>query len=99
MVATKMGLPSISELLEASLPEDIEDDIRSIASAVPGVRNIHELKTRRNGMSYIIDAHILVDPTISVVASHDIATSVENALTQKFGMETQINIHVEPDTK
>ncbi len=99
VVATKMGLPSISELLEASLPKDIEDDIRSIASAIPGVRNIHELKTRRNGMSYIIDAHILVDPTISVVASHDIATMVENALTQKFGMETQINIHVEPDTK
>ena len=99
VVAIKMGLPSISELLEASLPEDVENDIRDTANSVPGVRNIHELKTRRNGMSYIIDAHILVDPTISVVESHDIASRVEEALTLKFGTETQINIHVEPDMR
>ena len=99
VVAIKMGLPSISELLEASLPEDVEKDIRDTATSVPGVRNIHELKTRRNGMSYIIDAHILVDPTISVVESHDIASRVEEALTLKFGTETQINIHVEPDMR
>ena len=99
VVAIKMGLPSISELLEASLPEDVENDIRDTATSVPGVRNIHELKTRRNGMSYIIDAHILVDPTISVVESHDIASRVEEALTLKFGTETQINIHVEPDMR
>ena len=99
VVAIKMGLPSISELLEASLPEDVENNIRDTATSVPGVRNIHELKTRRNGMSYIIDAHILVDPTISVVESHDIASRVEEALTLKFGTETQINIHVEPDMR
>ena len=92
-----MGLPSIEELLEASLPEDVEYEIRETASAVPGVRNIHALKTRRNGVSYIIDAHILVDPQISVVESHEIASQVENALSSRYGKETQVNIHVEPD--
>lgn len=97
VVAVKMGLPSIEELLEASLPEDVEYEIRETASAVPGVRNIHALKTRRNGVSYIIDAHILVDPQISVVESHEIASQVENALSFRYGKETQVNIHVEPD--
>ena len=97
VVTVKMGLPSIEELLEASLPEDVEYEIRETASAVPGVRNIHALKTRRNGVSYIIDAHILVDPQISVVESHEIASQVENALSSRYGKETQVNIHVEPD--
>ena len=97
VVAVKMGLPSIEDLLEASLPEDVEYEIRETASAVPGVRNIHALKTRRNGVSYIIDAHILVDPQISVVESHEIASQVENALSSRYGKETQVNIHVEPD--
>lgn len=97
VVAVKMGLPSIEELLEASLPEDVEYEIRETASAVPGVRNIHALKTRRNGVSYIIDAHILVDPQISVVESHEIASQVENSLSSRYGKETQVNIHVEPD--
>lgn len=97
VVAVKMSLPSLAELLETSLPEEIEKDIISIANSVQGVENIHELKTRRNGISYIIDAHVVVDPHISVTEAHNIATEVENALREKYGNETQINIHIEPD--
>ena len=97
VVAVKMSLPSLAELLETSLPEEIEKDIISISNSVQGVENIHELKTRRNGISYIIDAHIVVDPHISVTEAHNIATEVENALREKYGNETQINIHIEPD--
>ena len=97
VVAVKMSLPSLAELLETSLPEEIEKDIISISNSVQGVENIHELKTRRNGISYIIDAHIVVDPHISVTEAHNIATDVENALKEKYGNETQINIHIEPD--
>ena len=96
VVAVKMAMPSLAELLEASLPEEIEDEILATASSVEGVNDVHELKTRRNGMSFIIDAHIAVDPDISVVEAHNIATNVENALRERYGRETQINIHVEP---
>lgn len=96
VVAVKMAMPSLAELLEASLSEEIEDEILATASSVEGVNDVHELKTRRNGMSFIIDAHIAVDPDISVVEAHDIATNVENALRERYGRETQINIHVEP---
>lgn len=95
-VAVKMALPSLAELLEASLPEDMENEIKEIAMSVEGVDDIHELKTRRNGISVIIDAHVVVDPDMTVVQAHDIATAVETALRSRFGAETQINIHVEP---
>lgn len=95
-VAVKMALPSLAELLEASLPEEMENEIKEIAMSVEGVDDIHELKTRRNGISVIIDAHVVVDPDMTVVQAHDIATAVETALRSRFGAETQINIHVEP---
>ena len=98
VVAVKMALPSLAELLETSLPEEIENEIMDIASTVPGVNDIHELKTRRNGMSFIIDAHVVVDPDMTVVEAHDIATNVEEALCSRFGPETQTSIHIEPDT-
>jgi cation diffusion facilitator family transporter len=97
VVAVKMAMPSLNELLEASLPEAIENEIIVTASSVKGVKDIHNLKTRRNGISAIIDAHIVVDPSISVTEAHDIATEVEEALSRKFGSETQVNIHIEPD--
>ena len=98
VVAVKMAMPGLNELLETSLPEDIEKEIIEIAGSVPGVNDIHELKTRRNGMSFIIDAHVVVDPHMSVVEAHDIATNVEEALRSRFGNETQTSIHIEPDT-
>jgi divalent metal cation (Fe/Co/Zn/Cd) transporter len=97
VTAIRIAIPSLAELLETSLPEDIENEIIKAASEVPGVNDIHELKTRRNGISVIIDAHIVVDPSMTIVEAHDIATNVEEALTAKFGKETQMNIHVEPD--
>lgn len=96
VIAVRLALPSLAELLETSLPEDIEQEIVAIASAVTGVNDVHELKTRRNGISFIIDAHIAVNPDISIVEAHDIATDVEDALRSRYGQETQINIHVEP---
>lgn len=98
IIAVKMALPSLSELLESSLPEDVENKIVETALQIDGVIDIHELKTRRNGISYIIDAHITVASTLSIVQAHDIANNVEDALRTKFGSETQINIHMEPET-
>ena len=82
----------------SDLPEDVENKIVETTLQIDGVIDIHELKTRRNGISYIIDAHITVASTLSIVHAHDIANNVEDALRTKFGSETQINIHMEPET-
>ena len=97
VVAIKMALPAMKELLDISLPEEVENQIETIAVGVEGVVDLHNLKTRRNGPSVIIEAHIRVDHNISIVQAHEISTEVENRLTEHFGSETQINIHVEPD--
>lgn len=96
IVAVKMAGPALNELLEGSLPDDVEKDIVATAGAVEGVKDVHNLKTRRNGTSMIIEAHIVVDPMISVQEAHNIVTSAEKTLIAKYGPETQISFHVEP---
>lgn len=97
VVAVKMAGPSLNELLDRSLPEDVEQDIISAASSVCGVADVHGLKTRRNGTSVIIEAHIVVNPDTTVRQAHDITIAVENSLRAKYGQDTQISLHVEPD--
>lgn len=96
VVAVKMAVPSLQELLDASLPEDMEKDIVALIEGVDGVRNAHGLKTRRNGTSVIIEAHIVVDPDITVLQAHNISTAVEHVLRARYGSRTQISLHVEP---
>ena len=95
-VAYKLARPSIQELLEMSLPEEIEHSIEQKIQATPGVITFHHLRTRKNGNTFIIDMHIKVDPHSSIVEAHDIATHVENNLKAAFGKHTQINVHIEP---
>ena len=95
-VAYKLARPSIQELLEMSLPEEIEHSIEQKIQATPGVITFHHLRTRKNGNTFIIDMHIKVDPHSSIVEAHDIATHVENNLKTAFGKRTQINVHIEP---
>ncbi len=99
VVAVKMALPSLEELLETSLPEDIEKEIIQTISSVKGVVDVHDLRTRRNGITFIISAHIIVSSQISIVEAHDISTEAEEAIQKKYGPETHISIHVEPDTE
>lgn len=95
-VSIDLGLPSIKELLEASLPEEIVKDIEETIVSHPEVKRFHHLKTRKIGNAFAIDVHIKLDKDISFVASHDIATDIERAFREKYGMQTHISIHTEP---
>lgn len=97
VVAVKMALPAMKELLDISLPEETENEIIETISNITGVTDVHNLKTRHTGPSVIIDAHIMVDHRLNIVEAHDICTAAEEALKKRFGHETQISLHIEPD--
>lgn len=97
VVAVKMALPAISELLEIALSEEEKSEIYNAITSAPGVVTFHHLRSRRSGTNVIIDLHIKVNPDISVENAHHIATSVEDNLRAHFGRyETLTNIHIEP---
>lgn len=95
-VAIKLGLPSMHELLEKSLPKVMLDDIATLIESHPDVIQQHNLKTRKVGNVIVIDVHIKLDKNISFVKSHDVATEIEKGLRKKFGTSTITNIHTEP---
>lgn len=97
VVAVKISIPALNELTDASLPDEIENQIMGIIQSVEKVENVHDLRTCRNGQNYIIDAHVVLDPMMTVAEAHDITVKIEAALRQEYGADTLIAIHVEPD--
>ena len=95
-VAIQLLVPCIEELLEKSLPAEVEDKIKQEILSFPGVSAPHHLRTRRIGNSYAIEVHIRMDGKISLEEAHHTATAIENRLKSEFGNRTYINIHVEP---
>lgn len=97
VMAVKMSVPAIKELLDVSLPDEVEEKIEATAKSVKGVVDLHELKTRREGPGIIMEGHLVLDSEISLKEAHDISKKVEESLRKKFGPETQISLHLEPE--
>lgn len=97
VVAVKMALPALTELVDTSLPRETEERIVSILLSTSGVISVHELKTRSCGHYYVIEAHVVVNPSITVLQAHDITVEAEKSIRSAFGQQTQISIHVEPN--
>jgi cation diffusion facilitator family transporter len=95
-VAVYLLRDGIGDLMEHSLPDEVEDDILRLAGSVDGVTKPHELRTRRIGNHYAIELHILMDGDITLREAHEKASEVEDLLRRKYGEETHVAVHVEP---
>ena len=95
-VAYKLLKQGFNELLEASLPDDVERQILEVIASFPDVSDPHHLRTRRIGSRYAIELHIRMDGNISLAQSHARTREIEQALKARFGAATHITLHVEP---
>ena len=95
-VAIDLLRNGIGDLMEHSLPDEVESEILQLAGSIPGVTKPHDLHTRRIGNHYAIELHILMDDDISLREAHNKSEEVENILREHYGKETHISVHVEP---
>lgn len=97
----KMGLTlawdSLQDLADRGVSEETQAQIKREIRAVPGVDNVHELRSRRMGNSVFIDVHIQVGNFISVSEGHQIGDWVMRRLRREFPELTDITLHVDPE--
>lgn len=94
--AVELFLPSIRELMESALPQEIIQQIETLIMEDPEIRSFHKLRTRKIGDVFVIDVHIQLDRNISLVDGHNIAGALSRRIREMFGSKTQINVHAEP---
>jgi cation diffusion facilitator family transporter len=90
------GWDALQDLSDRALDEPAAADVRALLLSTPGVRDVHQLRTRKMGDLALVDAHILVDPLISVSEGHYIAESARTrVLTDNRVLDALI--HVDPE--
>jgi len=95
-VAVDLLHRGIDDLMEHSLPEDVEEEILRIVGELKGVVDPHDLRTRKIGNHYAIELHILMDGDITLREAHNKASEVEDLLKARYGEHTHVAVHVEP---
>ncbi len=94
----RFALEALAELVDTGLSEEEVETIRNTLLATPGVRGLHELRTRKMADNALVDAHIIVDPKISVSEGHYIAEIArQSVLSHHHVMDVMVHIDPEDD--
>lgn len=88
---------ALSELVDSALPDDeiarLEECLRHEGH---GARGFHALRTRKSGREKYIEAHLLIDPALTVSDAHRLVEDVESHLRELIPGAI-VSIHLDPD--
>ena len=89
---------SVGGLMDASLPRDEEESIRTcITQHGSRVVGFHELRTRKAGNQRYIELHLVVPKDVSVHEAHSACDHLESDI-RKTLQRANFSIHIEPCT-
>lgn len=94
--AWELTSDAVTFLLDASLPTDEEELIKSIIqNRSPKVLNFHNFKTRKSGSERFVEFHLVVNKDLTVLAAHDICDEITFQIKERFP-RAEVMIHTEP---
>ncbi|MCL2075053.1 MAG: cation diffusion facilitator family transporter [Betaproteobacteria bacterium] len=88
---------AVRELIDTGLPAEELARLRQTIRDTPGVSDLHDLRTRRMANRVLCDAHVQVDPRITVSEGHYISESVMLAVREKHPDIDEALIHIDAE--
>lgn len=93
--AWRIMTEAMDMLMDRELPQAERERITGLVLAHAEVAAIHDLRTRRSGVTDFIELHMEVDPDLTVRAAHAIADEVESEIAAAYP-GAEVIIHQEP---
>jgi cation diffusion facilitator family transporter len=92
----KIMKPALDELSDSGAPESVRARILEAAAGTDEVVDVHAIRTRRMGSGVLVDLHITVDGTMSVLRGHDVSELVKRRIQERVDDVIDVVVHVEP---
>lgn len=86
---------ALHDLMDRAVDEEEVKAIRQTLLDTPGVKGVHDLKTRKMGDMVVVDVHLEVDGSLTVEAGHDIAVEALNRILQRHRV-LHLMTHLDP---
>ncbi|TPG10009.1 cation diffusion facilitator family transporter [Sphingomonas oligophenolica] len=94
--AFKASSTAIDQLMDKEWPEDQRAAFLEVAARQPGLKGIHDFRTRRSGSHDFAQFHMEVARDLTVHQAHDIVERVEHSLRDMFP-KVEVLIHLDPE--
>jgi cation diffusion facilitator family transporter len=75
---------------------EIRDGLAGLATGLPGLGEVHNVRVRETSDGEIVNFHCRVDPALSVAAVHDLVDGIERGARRRFPTIARVIGHAEP---
>lgn len=89
------GWNSLHDLMDRAADEEEVATIRNTLAETPGIKGVHDVRTRKMGDMIVVDAHIEVEASITVEEGHAIAVAARQNVMQRHRV-LNLMTHVDP---
>lgn len=93
--AWEIARESLDLLMDCELPGEDRARIKEIVLAHPESRGMHDLRTRKSGMTIFIQLHLELDDQLPLMKAHQIADEIEADILVVFP-DAEVIIHQDP---
>jgi len=94
--AWRAATHAIDQLMDREWPLEKRARFLAAAAGHPGIKGLHDLRTRSSGARDFAQFHIWVDPAMTVAQAHDVMEALETRLHAAFP-EVELLIHTDPE--
>ena len=94
--AFRASAGAIDQLMDREWPEEQRRRFIEVAARQPGIKGIHDFRTRHSGAHDFAQFHMEVARDLTMGAAHDVVESVESALRRAFP-KVEVLIHLDPE--
>ncbi|WP_372821602.1 cation diffusion facilitator family transporter [Pseudomonas parafulva] len=93
--AVQIARESTSILMDQELPADIGERMQELALAIPGVKGVHDLRTRVSGSHWFVQLHLELPGALPLHDAHALCVKASEAIRQRYP-RADVMVHADP---
>ena len=93
--ALQIGRDAVQILMDHELPDAVRKEAMALARSVPGVIDVHDLRTRESGQQWFMQLHLELPGDLSLTDAHELGEQVRHTIIRRFP-QADVLVHKDP---
>lgn len=93
--ALQIARESTAILMDKELPPDVGEEMATLVLAIPGVKGVHDLRTRVSGNQWFVQLHLELPGLLPLDEAHGLCVKASEVIRQRYP-QADVMVHADP---
>ncbi|GAB1619187.1 cation diffusion facilitator family transporter [Pseudomonas kermanshahensis] len=93
--ALQIARESTAILMDKELPGDVGEAMSALVLAIPGVKGVHDLRTRVSGNQWFVQLHLELPGELALHEAHNLCVAASEVIRQRYP-QADVMVHADP---